>query len=126
MLQATGQKIGNPHIPRKEAACNHEEFVGRVTDADIHDQDDAKVASGQTIDKIADDDPPVSKKNTKTDFSVKAPEVVAAEKKADKSEDGWEKPAAKQTARKRHAEGSKVFRTEAKSGGMATLRIVAT
>jgi hypothetical protein len=91
-------------------------------DTDIQDPEGTINNSGRTIKTIADDDSPVAKEEL--DFSVKA-QVVGAEERVEHRDQGWETPAVKRTVRMKRTEGGRVFRTEAKSGGMATLRIVA-
>jgi hypothetical protein len=117
-LQATGQKI---RTARKESIYYEEEFVLHGTDAEIVDRDDAMTDSGQTIETLADDDPPAT--NEKSDFAVAGDPIIVTEERIEQE---WEMPSAKHTFRKRHTEGGRAFRMVAKSGGPATLRIVAT
>ena len=93
--------------------------------AGIQDRDETMNNSGQTIKTMVDNDPHVIKE--KLNFAVKRQVIVVAEEGViDDDDQGWETPAAKHTVRKRRTEGGRIFRRESKSGGMPTLRIVAT
>lgn len=124
MPQATGQKIGNPHVPRKEPARYDQAFVGPAMGADIQDRDETMNDSRQTIKTMAGDDPHVIQEEL--NFAVNPQVIVVEEEGLNDDDQGWEIPAAKHTVRKRRTEGVRSFRREAKSGGMPTLRIVAT
>jgi hypothetical protein len=124
MLQATGQKIGNPRMPRKEAARYDQAFVGSARGADMEDRDETMDDYGKSIKTMVDDDPHVTKE--KLNFAVKPQVIVVAEEGVNDDDQGWETPAAKHRVRKRRTEGGRIFRNEAKSGGIPTLRIVTT
>ena len=92
--------------------------------ADIQDRDETMNDSRQTIKTMAGDDPHVIQEEL--NFAVNPQVIVVEEEGLNDDDQGWEIPAAKHTVRKRRTEGVRSFRREAKSGGMPTLRIVAT
>ena len=82
---------------------------------------DQVITEGQSIEKLADDDPPG---NTKSDFSVKDEYGLIAEVEGAKHE--WAVvTTGKHTARQKRTEGGRAF-VRKSVGGMTTLRIMTT